>query len=109
MTTEAGPVPAVELRASTNGRVSGKNWKPKKTATRRSHLPDGVKAKSWEDRMEKTKKEKAIKKLQLEMKEEKQAEITRRKEITAARKKAAQERQEFEEMRAKVRFLFFVI
>jgi rRNA-processing protein CGR1 len=36
-----------------------------------------VKAKSWEDRMDKSKKELAIKKLQTELKEEKQAEITR--------------------------------
>lgn len=43
----------------------------------RSHIPNGVKAKSWADRMEKTKKERAIKKLETEMKEEKQAEITR--------------------------------
>jgi len=36
-----------------------------------------VKAKSWEDRMGKSKKELAIKKLETELKEEKQAEITR--------------------------------
>jgi len=40
-------------------------------------MPEGVKTKSWEDRMEKTKKEMAIKKLQTELKDEKQAEITR--------------------------------
>lgn len=44
---------------------------------RRTHAPDGVKAKSFDDRMEKTKKELAIKKLQAELKEEKQAELTR--------------------------------
>lgn len=86
----------------------------------RSHIPNGVKAKSWADRMEKTKKERAIKKLETEMKEEKQAEITRcvyrgpigspsnfkfysrRKEITKERKKAAEERRILEEEKAKV-------
>ena len=67
--------------------------------------------------MEKEKKEDAIKKLEQELKEEKKAEITRcvcfqwvgslltlprRKGITAERKKAALERQQFEEMKAKV-------
>ena len=44
---------------------------------RRSLLPDGLKTKKWEDRMEKTKKEQAIKKLQAELKDEKLAEIQR--------------------------------
>ena len=46
-------------------------------ARRRSHLPEGVKTKKWEDRMEKVKKEQAIKKLQAELKDEKLAEIQR--------------------------------
>lgn len=90
---------------------------------RRSHMPEGVKSKSWQERMEKTQKEKAIKKLQAELKEEKQAEITRsveplqkrtlfsyicstcrrRREITLERKKAAEERRRLEEDKAKVR------
>ena len=45
--------------------------------TRRSLLPDGLKTKKWEDRMEKTKKEQAIKKLQAELKDEKLSEIQR--------------------------------
>lgn len=74
--------------------------------------------------MEKTKKEQAIKKLQTELKEEKQAEIQRcallcvsssidnestpdgshrRKDITMERKKAAEERRRLEEEKAKVR------
>jgi hypothetical protein len=43
----------------------------------RSYLPDGVKTRNWEDRMQKTTKDKAIKKLQTELREEKQAEIKR--------------------------------
>lgn len=80
-----------------------------------------MKAKSWDDRMEKTKKELAIKKIQLELKAEKQAEITRyvkfiqltmvhsqifilnrRREVTLERKKAAEERRRFEEEKVKV-------
>lgn len=44
---------------------------------RRSHLPNGVKTKSWQDRMEQANKAQAIKRLQQELKDEKQAEITR--------------------------------
>ncbi|GJJ08740.1 hypothetical protein Clacol_002959 [Clathrus columnatus] len=93
--------PNVELSNSANGRLSGKGWKAQKTAIRRSHLSEVLKT-SFEERMEKTQKEKAIKKLKMELKEEKNAEILRRREITAARKKAALERQQFEEMKAKM-------
>jgi rRNA-processing protein CGR1 len=40
-------------------------------------MPEGVRSKSWQDRMEKTKKAAAIKKLQTELKEEKKAEFMR--------------------------------
>ncbi|KAH9898088.1 Cgr1 family-domain-containing protein [Cubamyces lactineus] len=100
--TPAGDVPVVPLAQSSAGRVSGKAWKVPKAATVRSHLPDGVKTKKWEDRMEKTKKEQAIKKLQAELKQEKQDEIKRRREITLERKKAAEERQRLEEAKAKM-------
>jgi rRNA-processing protein CGR1 len=43
----------------------------------RSYLPEGVKTKSWDDRMQKTQRTMAIKKLQTELKEEKLAEIKR--------------------------------
>ncbi|PIL31649.1 hypothetical protein GSI_06351 [Ganoderma sinense ZZ0214-1] len=69
---------------------------------RRSHLPEGVKTKKWDDRMQKVKKEQAIKKLQAELKDEKLAEIQRRKEITLERKKAAEERRRLEEEKAKM-------
>jgi molecular chaperone GrpE (heat shock protein) len=64
-------------------------------------MQPGVKAKSWEARMEKTKAEKAVKKLEQELKEEKQAEKTRRREITLERKRAAEERRRLEEDKAK--------
>jgi rRNA-processing protein CGR1 len=65
-------------------------------------MPRGVKVTSWESRMNKTKKEQAIKKLQTELKEEKQAEIIRKRQITQERKKLAEERRRLEEDKARV-------
>ncbi|KZT05890.1 uncharacterized protein LAESUDRAFT_654762 [Laetiporus sulphureus 93-53] len=95
-------LPATSLASSSAGRVSGKAWKHRKSATVRSHIPDGVKTKSWEDRMQKTQKEKAVKQLQAELSEEKRAEKARRREITLERKKAAEERRRLEEEKAKM-------
>lgn len=53
--------------------------------------------------MEKTKKARAIKMLQVELQEEKQAEIQRRRQITQERKKAAEEKKRIEDEKAKVR------
>ncbi|KAI0756695.1 hypothetical protein C8Q80DRAFT_1264717 [Daedaleopsis nitida] len=103
--TASGEPAVLPLAQSSAGRVSGKAWKPVKSATV-SLLPDALKTKKWEERMEKTKKAQAIKKLQVELKEEKQAEIQRRKEITMERKKAAEERRRLEEDKAKVRTKF---
>ncbi|KAG7450658.1 uncharacterized protein BT62DRAFT_1001456 [Guyanagaster necrorhizus] len=98
-TPEIVPVP---LRASSNGRVSAKSWKHLKSATVRSLVSAGRKSKSWDDRMEKAKKAMSIKKLEKELKDEKQAELTRRKEITLERRKAAEERRRLEEEKAKM-------
>ncbi|RPD64883.1 hypothetical protein L227DRAFT_560644 [Lentinus tigrinus ALCF2SS1-6] len=76
-TTSAQQSSARPLAQTSGGRVSGKAWKSHKAATVRSLLPDGLKTKKWEDRMEKTKKEQAIKKLQAELKDEKFSEIQR--------------------------------
>lgn len=57
--------------------------------------------------MRKTKELAAMRKLEAELKEEKQAEIRRRREITEERKKAAEERQRLEEDKVKVFVLFF--
>ncbi|THH33506.1 hypothetical protein EUX98_g628 [Antrodiella citrinella] len=101
--SEAGsPAPiAIPISSSSGGRVSGKSWKYQKTSTVRSNLPEGVKCK-FSVRMEKTKKEKAIKALQTELKEEKQAEITRRREITAERKIIVEEKLRLEEDKARM-------
>ena len=94
MDQQDSPIP---ITSSSNGRVSGKPWKHKKTAIRsvlypsypylclspldlrvsRSHMQPALKPTSFDDRMEKTTKAQAIKKLQVELKEEKQAEIQR--------------------------------
>ncbi|KAF8203704.1 hypothetical protein BJ912DRAFT_1052506 [Pholiota molesta] len=93
------PIP---LASSSNGRLSGKSWKPLKTPTVRSHLQDGVKTKSWEARMQKTQKALAIKKLQAELKDEKEAEYQRRRAITLERKQHAEEKRRLEEAKAQM-------
>ncbi|TCD69962.1 rRNA-processing protein cgr1 [Steccherinum ochraceum] len=97
-TEESAPV---SLSSSSSGRVSGKPWKYQKTAAVRSNLPDGVKS-SFSARMQKTQKEQAIKQLQTEMKEEKLAEIKRRRDITQERKRIAEEKRRLEEDKAKM-------
>ncbi|KIM47881.1 hypothetical protein M413DRAFT_212412 [Hebeloma cylindrosporum] len=92
----------MSLASSSNGRVSGKPWKAQKSPTVRSHLPEGVRTKSWEDRMQKTQKALAIKKLETELKEEKQAELQRRREVTKERKQAAEEKRRLEEAKAQM-------
>jgi len=99
MNHQDSPIP---IASSSNGRVSGKPWKHKKSATARSHLRPALKSKSFDDRMEKATKAQAIKKLQAELKEEKQAEIQRRREVTLERKKAAEERKRAEELKAQL-------
>ncbi|KAF5311854.1 hypothetical protein D9619_003137 [Psilocybe cf. subviscida] len=99
---DAESLPVVSLNASSNGRASGKPWKAQKSATVRSHLPEGVKTKKWEDRMAQTQKKLAIKKLQDELKEEKQAELQRRREITKERKQMAEEKRRLEEAKAQM-------
>ncbi|KAJ7630799.1 Cgr1 family-domain-containing protein [Roridomyces roridus] len=101
--SSAGRV-VLPLAPSSAGRVSGKRHleaPQKRHSVDRSHLQDGVKTK-WEDRVTQTKKAHAIKKLQQELADEKQAEIVRRREITQARKKAAAERARLEEDKAKM-------
>ncbi|KIY50589.1 hypothetical protein FISHEDRAFT_71629 [Fistulina hepatica ATCC 64428] len=92
----------ISLGPSSGGRLSGKPWKLQKSATVRSRLFPTLKTKKWSDRTEATKKAQAIKKLQNELKEEKQAEIARRVQITKERRKAAEERRRLEEDKLKM-------
>ncbi|KAI6104066.1 hypothetical protein EDD16DRAFT_1714798 [Pisolithus croceorrhizus] len=85
---------AIPLASSSNGRASGKPWKALKKAT----------VTKWEERMEKNKRDKAIKKLENELKEERRAELQSvdGERITTERKKAAEERRRLEEEKAKM-------
>ncbi|KAF9512037.1 hypothetical protein BS47DRAFT_1394581 [Hydnum rufescens UP504] len=91
MSSQEAGASAVSLNSTSGGRVSGKNWKAPKSATRRSHLSEGLRTKRWEDRMRKTTEAAAVKKLEVEMKEEKQAEIAARREKIQERRKAKEE------------------
>ncbi|KIK30366.1 hypothetical protein PISMIDRAFT_671554 [Pisolithus microcarpus 441] len=91
----------IPLASSSNGRASGKPWKALKKATVRSQCSKAHKAK-WEERMEQHKKEKAVKKLENELKEERRAELQRRREVTTERKRAAEERRRLEEEKVKM-------
>jgi hypothetical protein len=75
-TTAALNPPTISLAASKNGRVSGKAWKETKVATRRSYLSPSLKT-PFEVRREADKKREAVKLLEKEMKEEKEAEAER--------------------------------
>ncbi|KAJ7596929.1 hypothetical protein C8J56DRAFT_918681 [Mycena floridula] len=92
----------IPIASSSNGRVSGKSWKMPRPATVRSHLPDGVKFKSFATRMEQNQKALAIKKLQAELRDEREAEATLRRETIRARKNAREEKRRFEEEKAKM-------
>jgi len=94
--------PIAFLAPSNNGRVSGKNWKSQKTATVRSHLQRGAKTTSWEARKERDTKAAATKALQKEMKNEKAAELQRRRDTIKERREKAEEKKRLEEMKAKM-------
>jgi rRNA-processing protein CGR1 len=87
------------LAASANGRLSRKPWKLTKSATVRTQSSPGHKTK-WHLRMEKTNREHAVKKLELELKQEKQAEKQRKREITLQRQRASEERLRLEQEKA---------
>lgn len=93
---------AIPLAPTKAGRVSGKNWKGAKTPTVRSNLPRGVKSKSWEDRKRKDTQLTAVKALEKELKDEKAAELARRREVTKERKDRVEEKRRLEEMKAKM-------
>ncbi|KAI0307750.1 hypothetical protein B0F90DRAFT_1621831 [Multifurca ochricompacta] len=96
MAVDQSPPP---IASSSRGRISGKPWKDQKTATVRSNLQPTLKSRSFTDRIEKAKKAKAIKAFQVELREEKQAEIKRRREVTLERRKIADERKRAEELK----------
>lgn len=82
--------------------MSGKPWKDRKPASKRTHLSEGLKTKSWDERMRKKTEAAAVKKLERELKEERQAEIQARVEKIRERRKAKEERERLEFMKAKM-------
>ncbi|CAG8566721.1 3552_t:CDS:2 [Ambispora gerdemannii] len=80
-------------------RVSGKVWKHPKSATRRSQLPRGL-SKTWEQRLEERRAQQAVKTLQKELKEEKEAKKQRAREALLKRRKAAEEKERLEKLAA---------
>ncbi|KAG9035151.1 hypothetical protein FS837_002028 [Tulasnella sp. UAMH 9824] len=116
-TSTATPSTATEprpLAKGTSGRVSGKWWKEEKKPFKRSHLPPVLKSKSWEKQKEATNKEKAIRQLIKEQKEEReQADkafvvtkehlvMNRRKQAIVERRKTKEEKERLERMREKM-------
>jgi len=96
------PREAIPLNSGSAGRVSGKSWKLPKLATRRSQLSEGLKTKSWEDRMRQTTQAAAVKKLEIELKDEKQAALVARREKIQTRRKAKEEKERLALMKAKM-------
>jgi len=91
----------VSLPSSVAGRASGKGWKDQKSPTVRSQQSEGHKTK-WQERMNKTKKDLAVRKLQRELREEKEDELRRKRETTKERRLAAEEKKRLEEDKAKM-------
>lgn len=69
-------LPVVDLANSRNGRTPGKAHKGAKSAVRRSYISPSIKS-TFEKRKELEKRCEAVKGVEKEMKEEKQAEIDR--------------------------------
>jgi len=92
----------IPLASSSAGRVSGKAWKPLKSPTVRSHLQEGLKTKNWDLRMQMTQKKLAVKKLQEELRQEKDEELQRKREITKQRRQFAEEKKRMEDMKTQM-------
>ncbi|KAG8958883.1 hypothetical protein FRC00_002176 [Tulasnella sp. 408] len=104
-TSTVAPSTAVEprpLAKGTSGRVSGKWWKEEKKPFKRSHLPPVLKSKSWEKQKEAMNKEKAIRQLIKEQKEEREQADKARKQAIVERRKAKEEKERLERMREKM-------
>ncbi|KAH7104629.1 hypothetical protein BKA62DRAFT_741911 [Auriculariales sp. MPI-PUGE-AT-0066] len=109
---------AFHLAPSANGRTSGKWWKEPKSATvyaqhahrdfaliatyRRSQLSVGRKTRSFDERMARTQRDAAVKKLASEIKADDAADKLRRRTVTKERKAAAEERQRLELAKAQM-------
>ncbi|KAG0086873.1 hypothetical protein BGZ93_003988 [Podila epicladia] len=82
-------------------RVSGKDWKMAKTATRRTQMPNALKQ-TYDARMAKTKQHNIARDLAKSMKQEKIDDKRRRREITEERKKIQEEKERIANLAAKM-------
>ncbi|CAO3647767.1 unnamed protein product [Cunninghamella blakesleeana] len=82
-------------------RVSGKNWKLQKTATVRTQQPKSLR-RSWEKRSEERKRIQTVKALEKQLKDEKQAEKDRKRNINLERKRIEEEKARQEALAAKM-------
>ncbi|CDH53755.1 predicted protein [Lichtheimia corymbifera JMRC:FSU:9682] len=82
-------------------RVSGKNWKLKKTATVRAQKSKSLRN-SWAKRSAERAKMDAVKTLERQLKADKQAEKDRKREITLERKRIQEEKERYEALAAKM-------
>ncbi|OAQ36476.1 hypothetical protein K457DRAFT_64753 [Linnemannia elongata AG-77] len=82
-------------------RVSGKDWKMAKTATRRSQMPNALKQ-TYAERMAKTKQLNIARDMAKSMKQEKIDDKRRKREITEERKKIQEEKERIASLAAKM-------
>ncbi|BGP36831.1 hypothetical protein JCM10450v2_000724 [Rhodotorula kratochvilovae] len=97
------PIPELETPDST--RVSGKWWKTEHKATTRVQLGKKNKEqndKAWKAREERRKRDKAVKLIEHEIKEEKEADLERKKEINKLRREREAEKLRLEQMAARM-------
>ncbi|CAO3589888.1 unnamed protein product [Absidia cylindrospora] len=82
-------------------RVSGKVWKLQKSPTVRTQQPKSLR-KSWEKRTQERQRLQTVRALEKQMKDEKQAEKDRKREINLERKRIEEEKERQEALAAKM-------
>ncbi|KAG0361197.1 hypothetical protein BC939DRAFT_437572 [Gamsiella multidivaricata] len=82
-------------------RISGKDWKMSKTATRRSQMPKALKQ-TYAERMAKTKQLNIARDMAKAMTQEKIDDKRRKREITEERKKIQEEKERIASLAAKM-------
>ncbi|KAF8940167.1 hypothetical protein EDD21DRAFT_370233 [Dissophora ornata] len=94
--TAKQPIPQEPAR-----RISGKDWKLAKTATRRTQMPNALKQ-TYAERMAKTKQLNIARDLAKSMTQEKIDDKRRKREITEERKKIQEEKERIASLAAKM-------
>ncbi|WVW86710.1 hypothetical protein I302_108764 [Kwoniella bestiolae CBS 10118] len=99
--SSSSPPVVVSVAASRNGRTPGKAHKGEKTAVKRSYISNSIKT-PFEKRREQDRQKEAMKAVERELKDDKQAEKDRKVTIIKERRERAAEKQRMEDMRAKM-------